>query len=68
MRAVSHCEYTEEETDAFVEDFIPGLDDQEWLSMTSQHGEQKAREIIRSAIVKLDENNLANMTPEGSIN
>ena len=60
--------YTEEEIDAFVEDFILGLDDHEWLSMTSQYGEQKTREIIRTAFVKRDENNLANMTPKGSIN
>ena len=60
--------YTEEEIDTFVEDFILGLDDQEWLSMTSQYGEQKTREIIRAAFVKRDENNLANMTPKGSIN
>ena len=60
--------YTEEEIDAFVEEFILGLDDQEWLSMTSQYGEQKTREIIRTAFVKRDVNNLANMTPKGSIN
>ena len=60
--------YTEEEIDAFVEDFILGLDDHEWLSMTSQYGEQKTREIIRTACVKRDVNNLANMTPKGSIN
>ena len=60
--------YTEEEIDTFVEDFILGLDDQEWLSMTSQHGEQKTRGRIRDAFVKRDVNNLANMTPKGSIN
>jgi hypothetical protein len=60
--------FTEEELDTFVEGFILGLDDQEWLSMKSQHGEQKAREIIRAAICKRDENNLANMTPAGSVN
>ena len=60
--------FTEEELDTFVEGFILGLDDQEWLSMKSQHGEQKAREIIRAAIGKRDENNLANMTPKGSVN
>ena len=60
--------FTEEELDTFVEDFILGLADQEWLSMKSQHGEQKAREKIRAAIRKKDENNLANMTPKGSIN
>ena len=60
--------YTEEEIDAFVEDYILGLDDHEWLSMSSQYGEQKTREIIRAAFVKRDVNNLANMTPKGSIN
>ena len=59
--------FTEEELDTFVEGYILGLDDQEWLSMKSQHGEQKAREIIRAAIGKRDENNLANMTPKGSV-
>jgi len=60
--------YSEEEIDTFVEGFILGLDEQEWLSMTSQHGEQKTRERIRDAFVKRDVNNLANMTPKGSIN
>ena len=60
--------YTEEEIDAFVEDYILGLDNQEWLSMTSQYGEHKTREIIRADFVKRDVNNLANMTPKGSIN
>ena len=60
--------FTEEELDNFVEDFILGLDDQKWLSMKSQHGEQKAREKIRAAFGKRDENNLANMAPKGSVN
>jgi hypothetical protein len=60
--------YREEEIDTFVEDFILGLDDQEWLSLKSEHGEKKAREIIRAAIVKMDERNLVNMTPKGSVN
>ena len=60
--------YTKEEIDAFVEDFILGLDDQEWLTMSSQHGEQKTRERIRAAFVKRDVNNLVNMTLKGSIN
>ena len=34
--------YTEEEIDTFVEDFILGLDEQEWLSMTSERGEETA--------------------------
>ena len=60
--------YTDEEIDTFVEDFIRGLDEHEWLSMTSEFGEEKAREKIRAAIVKMDKRNLANMTPEGPVN
>jgi hypothetical protein len=60
--------YTEEEINTFVEDFILGLDDQEWLSMKSEYGEKKAREKIRAAIVKMDERNLLNLIPKGSVN
>ena len=60
--------YTKKEIDTFVEDFILGLDDQEWLSMTSEYGEDKARERIRAGIVKMDERNLVNLTPKGSVN
>jgi hypothetical protein len=60
--------YTEEEIDTFVEDFILGLDDQEWLSMKSKYGEEKARERIRAGIVKMDQRNLVNLTPKGSVN
>jgi hypothetical protein len=60
--------YTEEEIDAFVEDFIIGLDEQEWFSITSEHGEAKARKKIRTAFVNMDENSLVNMSPKGSIN
>lgn len=60
--------FTEEEIDAFVEDFILGLDDQEWLSMKSVYSEKKARERIRAAIVKMEESNLINLTPKGSVN
>ena len=60
--------YTEEEIDTFVEDFILGLDEQEWLSITAEHGEEKAREKIRTAFVNMDENSLVNMTPKGSVN
>ena len=62
-----HTPYTEEEIDVFVEGFIRGLDEQEWLLMKSELGEQKAREKIRAGIVKMDTRNLANITPEGSI-
>jgi len=60
--------YTEEEIDTFVEDFILGLDEQEWLSITAEHGAEKAREKIRSAFVNMDENSLVNMMPKGSLN
>jgi hypothetical protein len=36
--------------------------------MISEHGEEIARKKIRVAIVKMDEKNLANITPEGSVN
>jgi len=60
--------YTEKEIDTFVEDFILGLDEQEWLSITAEYGEEKARERIRTAFVNMDENNLVNMSPKGSVN
>jgi len=60
--------YTEEEIDTFVEDFIRGLDEQEWLSIAAEYGEEKARQRIRTAFVNMDQNNLVNMTPKGSIN
>jgi hypothetical protein len=60
--------YTEEEINAFIDDFILGLEDQEWLSMKSEYGEKKAKEIIRAAIVKMDERNLVNLIPKGSVN
>ena len=60
--------YTEEEIDTFVEDFIRGLDEQEWLSITAEYGEEKARQRIRTAFVNMDENNLVNMSPKGSVN
>ena len=59
---------TEEEIDTFVENFILGLDEQEWLSITAEHGEEKARGKIRTAFVNMDENSLVNMTPKGSVN
>ena len=60
--------FTEDEIDTFVEDFIRGLDEQEWLSITAEYGEEKARQRIRTAFVKMDENNLVNMSPKGSVN
>ena len=60
--------YTEEEIDTFVEDFIRCLDEEEWLSITAKYGDEKARQRIRTAFVNMDENNLVNMTPKGSVN
>ena len=60
--------YTEKEIDDFVEGFIFGLDDREWLAMTSKLGEEEARERIRAGIIKIDANNLINITPSGMIN
>ena len=60
--------YTEKEIDTFVEDFILGLDEQEWLSITAEYGEEKARERIRTAFINMEENNLVNISPKGSVN
>ncbi len=35
--------FTEEEIDTFVQDFILDLDEREWLLITAEHGEEKAR-------------------------
>ncbi len=63
-----NCTKVPFEFQVFVEGFILGLDDQKWAEMKSEHGEQKARKIIRAAIGKMDKNNLANMTPKGPVN
>jgi len=60
--------YTEDEIDAFAEDFILGLDDSEWAEIRSEYGEKNARERIRAGMRSMDANNLANMTPKGSVN
>lgn len=57
--------YTEAELDVFVEGFILGLDDYEWTAMKSEFGEAKAKERIKAGIIKMDENNLVNLTPKG---
>jgi hypothetical protein len=59
--------YSEEEIEIFVDGFILGLDDQEWMAMKSDLGEEKARENIRAGIVKMDERNIINITPKGSV-
>lgn len=59
--------YTDEEMDRFVDDFIRGLDDQEWFAMKSELGEKEAKKRIRVGFIKMDENNLANITPKGPV-
>ena len=59
--------YSKEEIERFVEDFICGLDGQEWLAMKSKFGEKGAKERIRAGFIRADENNLINITPEGPI-
>jgi hypothetical protein len=60
--------YSEEEIDRFVEDFILGLDADEWAEINLKYGEYEARKRIRAGIIKMDANNLINMTPKGFIN
>ena len=60
--------YTEEEIDGFMAGEYADVPSLEEVLLTSQYGEQKTRERIRAAFVKRDVNNLANMTPKGSIN
>ena len=60
--------YTNEEIEEFVDGFILGLDDHEWSAMKAELGEEKAREKIRAGMIRMDERNLINMTPEGPIN
>ena len=59
--------YTEAEIELFVEDFIRGLDESEWEKIKSEYGEENARERFRAAMRGMDANDLANMTPKGSI-
>ena len=59
--------YTEEEIDILVEGFVLSLNDKDWLAMKSELGEEKAKEKIKAGIVKMDERNLVNTTPKGSI-
>ena len=59
--------YTEDEINLLVEGFILGLDDQDWLAMKSDLGEENARRRIRAGFIRMDERNLINMTPKGSV-
>jgi hypothetical protein len=59
--------YTDEEIELFVDGFILGLDDHQWLAMKEELGEVKARQKIRAGIIHMDENNLINITPDGAV-
>ncbi len=59
--------YTDEEIEVFVDGFILGLDDHEWTLMKIELGEEKAREKIRAAIIRMDERNLVNMASIGTL-
>ena len=59
--------YTDEEIDRFVDDFILGLDDEEWIAMKSEFGERETKKRLRAGFIKMDENNLVNITPKGPV-
>jgi hypothetical protein len=59
--------YTDEELDEFVEGFIRGLDEAEWLALKSRFGEDEARKKIRDGFIANDEYNLINLQPIGGI-
>ena len=59
--------YTDEEIDRFVDDFILGLDDEEWIAMKSEFGERETKKRLRAGFTKMDENNLVNITPKGPV-
>jgi hypothetical protein len=59
--------YTDEEIELFVDGFILGLDDHEWLALKEELGEAKARQKIMAGIIHMDENNLINITPDGAV-
>lgn len=58
---------TDEEIESFIDGFILGLDENEWLTMKEELGETKAREKIKVGIIHMDENNLINITPDGAV-
>lgn len=60
--------YTEAELDRFVADFIRELDAPEWQAIKNKYGgEAAARERIRAGFIRMDENNLVNIAPDGPI-
>ncbi len=59
--------YTDEEIELLIDGFILGLDDQEWLAMKGELGEANARRRIKAGIIRGDENNLINITPDRKV-
>ena len=59
--------YADEEIELFVDGFILGLDDHEWLAMKEELGEAKARQKIKAGIIHMDPKNLINITPDGAV-
>ena len=58
--------YTEEELELFVDGAISSMDDVDaWNNLVAEHGEKKAREILKAGFRKMDERNLINMEPVG---
>jgi hypothetical protein len=59
--------YTDEELEEFVDGFIQGLDEAEWLELKSRFGEDEARKNIMAGFIASDERNLINRAPEGGV-
>jgi len=59
--------YTEDELEEFVEGFILGLDQDEWLDLKTKYGEHAAREIIKSGFIAGDDKNLINIEPNDEV-
>lgn len=58
--------YTEEELELFVDGAISNMDYVEaWNNLVAEHGETKAREILKEGFRKMDERNLIKMEPVG---
>ncbi len=59
--------YTDEELEEFVEGFILGLDDYQWVAMKAELGEEEARKKIKAAMIRMDPRNVINMDTDGSV-
>ena len=58
--------YTEEELEQFVDGAISNMDDVEaWNNLVAEHGEKKAREMLKEGFRRMDERNLVNMETKG---